>query len=323
MARMLQREIDAETAADIAKFERHARALPRRRPGRGRLPGVPPEQRHLRPAPGRPQPDGAHQGSLRRHHAPSSSTCWPTSPTTYSRGWGHITTRQNVQFHFVAARAGPRGHAPAGRGRAHHPRGLRRHRAQRDGLPPGRRLPVRGPRHQPVGRGRLPALPAPPVSPSACPASSRSTSRAAPPTAARPCSTTSAWSPSPAPLDDGTIEPGFRVFVAGGLGANPHPAQALEEFTRQGGPAAHHRGGAAGLRPLRQPRQQAAGPPQVGGRRAGHRRAARRIFKERQLLLASSQLAGRHPRRRRRSSATPRPAWPPASTPTPSVRAPR
>jgi sulfite reductase beta subunit-like hemoprotein len=33
------------------------------------------------------------------------------------------------------------------------------------------------------------------------------------------------------PLPDGSVEPGFRVFVAGGLGANPHPAQALEEFT--------------------------------------------------------------------------------------------
>src|SRR6266487_3882047 len=33
------------------------------------------------------------------------------------------------------------------------------------------------------------------------------------------------------PKPDGTLEPGFRVFVAGGLGANPHPAQALEEFT--------------------------------------------------------------------------------------------
>ena len=33
------------------------------------------------------------------------------------------------------------------------------------------------------------------------------------------------------PLPDGTTEAGFRVFVAGGLGANPHPAQALEEFT--------------------------------------------------------------------------------------------
>ena len=32
-------------------------------------------------------------------------------------------------------------------------------------------------------------------------------------------------------LPDGTTEPGFRVFLAGGLGANPFPAQALEEFT--------------------------------------------------------------------------------------------
>ena len=32
-------------------------------------------------------------------------------------------------------------------------------------------------------------------------------------------------------LDDGSVERGFRVFVAGGLGANPHPALALEEFT--------------------------------------------------------------------------------------------
>jgi len=33
------------------------------------------------------------------------------------------------------------------------------------------------------------------------------------------------------PLPDGTVEAGFRVFMAGGLGANPHPAVALEEFT--------------------------------------------------------------------------------------------
>jgi sulfite reductase beta subunit-like hemoprotein len=33
------------------------------------------------------------------------------------------------------------------------------------------------------------------------------------------------------PTSDGTVEPGFRVFVAGGLGANPHAARALEEFT--------------------------------------------------------------------------------------------
>ena len=33
------------------------------------------------------------------------------------------------------------------------------------------------------------------------------------------------------PNADGTVEAGFRVFVAGGLGTTPHPAQALEEFT--------------------------------------------------------------------------------------------
>ncbi|MDQ4133898.1 MAG: nitrite/sulfite reductase [Actinomycetota bacterium] len=33
------------------------------------------------------------------------------------------------------------------------------------------------------------------------------------------------------PRDDGSVEPGFRVFFAGGLGANPHAAQALEDFT--------------------------------------------------------------------------------------------
>jgi sulfite reductase beta subunit-like hemoprotein len=33
------------------------------------------------------------------------------------------------------------------------------------------------------------------------------------------------------PVADGSVEAGFRVFVAGGLGANPHPAQALEDFT--------------------------------------------------------------------------------------------
>ena len=33
------------------------------------------------------------------------------------------------------------------------------------------------------------------------------------------------------PRPDGSLEAGFRVFIAGGLGANPHPAVALEPFT--------------------------------------------------------------------------------------------
>ena len=31
--------------------------------------------------------------------------------------------------------------------------------------------------------------------------------------------------------EDGSIEPGFRIYIAGGLGATPHPALALEDFT--------------------------------------------------------------------------------------------
>jgi sulfite reductase beta subunit-like hemoprotein len=36
-------------------------------------------------------------------------------------------------------------------------------------------------------------------------------------------------------LEDGTVEQGFRVFIAGGLGATPHPAMALEDFTTREG----------------------------------------------------------------------------------------
>ena len=88
---------------------------------------------------------------------------------TYCRGWGHITTRQNIQFHFVELEQVPavlRDLASVG---------LTTREACGDtvrnvhGLPPRRRLPVRGPRHQPVGRGRLPALPPPPARPAPAP----------------------------------------------------------------------------------------------------------------------------------------------------------
>ena len=98
-------------------------------------------------------------------------------------------------------------------------------------MPSRRRVPVRGARHQPVGRGHVPALPAQSRSRSGSPGSSRSTSLAAPPTAVKRCSTMSASIAASRTLDDGTVEVGFRVYVAGGLGANPHPALALEPFT--------------------------------------------------------------------------------------------
>ena len=87
----------------------------------------------------------------------------------YSRGWGHLTTRQNVQFHFVqlervgAASARPR------RRRADQPRGVRRHGAQRRRLSPRRGLPVRGARHHAVGEGHDRAVPAQPDRAAAAP----------------------------------------------------------------------------------------------------------------------------------------------------------
>ena len=54
-----------------------------------------------------------------------------TSPTRTRRGWGHITTRQNIQFHFVELERIPDVLRDLAVGRPDHPRGLRRHRAQR------------------------------------------------------------------------------------------------------------------------------------------------------------------------------------------------
>ena len=304
-AAMADLAIDAGIAADIAKFERAARPLPRRRPRRGRLPRLPPEQRHLRPAPGRPQPDGAHQGARTASITPEQLDMHGRHrrrPTR--RGWGHLTTRQNMQFHFVRARAGARRHARPGVGRPHHPRGLRRHRPQRAGLPPRRRLPLRGARHHARGPRPRSSTSCATRSPSACPASSRSTSPAATPTAARRCSTTSASIAATRTLDDGTVEAGFRVFIAGGLGANPHPALALEEFTAR-----------EDLLPTIEAVLRVF--DQAGNRdnklRArlkwlvdtlGFDELQRRVLKVRHLLLGLVHVARRHPRRGREGAAT-------------------
>ena len=210
----------------------HRRRVPRRPGRRGRLPRLPPEPGHLRPAPGRPQPDAAGEDPRTGGSRPSSSRCSRYIAETYSRGWGHLTTRQNVQFHFVAARADARGPAPPRVGRAHLPRGVRRHRAQRHGLPPRRRVPVRGARHHARGprpptdfllRHPVRAAPAPQVQDQLL----RLRHRLRPGDVQRRRRDRDHAARSP----DGTVEPGFQVFIAGGLGANPHPAQALEEFT--------------------------------------------------------------------------------------------
>ena len=110
---------------------------------------------------------------------------------TYSRGWGHLTTRQNVQFHFVELEQTPeilRLLASVG---------LTSREACGDtvrnvmgchlaGACPQEKLDIT-PWAEATTAGCCATR-----TRSACPASSRSTSRAARPTAARRCSTTSA-----------------------------------------------------------------------------------------------------------------------------------
>ena len=246
-----------------------------RRARRGRLPGLPPEQRHLRPAPGRHTTRWCASRCPTARITPEQLDMLGHIADDLLPGLGPHHHPPERPVPLRRARAGPRGHA-----RLLASVGLTTREACGDtvrnvhGLPPRRRLPVRGASTSPVGRGRLPALPAPPASPSACPASSRSTSRAATPTAARRCSTTSAWSPPPARLDDGTDRAGLPGVHRRRPRRQPAPGAGPRGVHRQGRPAAHHRGGAAGVRADRQPRQQAAGPPEVGRRRAGLRRAA-------------------------------------------------
>ena len=63
-----------------------------------------------------------------------------------------------------------------------------------------------------------------------------------------------------APCEDGSVELGFRVFVAGGLGANPFPALALEDFTPREELLPTHRVGPAGVQPAPATATTSSGP---------------------------------------------------------------
>jgi sulfite reductase beta subunit-like hemoprotein len=149
---------------------------------------------------------------------------------TYSRGWGHITTRQNIQFHFVQLEQVPaalRDLASVG---------LTTREACGDTV-----RNVQG--CHLAGACPFEVLDVSPWAEAAFRHFVRN------PIAQRlprkfkinfsGCSTDCGQAmfndvgviAVARPRPDGTVEPGFRVFIAGGLGANPHPAQALEEFT--------------------------------------------------------------------------------------------
>ena len=149
---------------------------------------------------------------------------------TYSRGWGHITTRQNIQFHYVQLEKIPEVMRLLGTV------GMTSREACGDtvrniqachlaGACPHEQLDVTqwaeaAYQHfvrNPLGQ-RLPRKFKINFSGCATDCGQAMFNDVGVIAATRT-------------LEDGSVERGFRVFVAGGLGANPHPALALEEFT--------------------------------------------------------------------------------------------
>ena len=150
---------------------------------------------------------------------------------TYSRGWGHLTTRQNIQFHFVELDNIPEVLRVLGRV------GLTTREACGDtvrnvqgchlaGACPQELLDITSwaeaaYRHfvrNPLGQ-RLPRKFK--INFSGCETDCGQAMF-------NDAGVIAVQRTNP---DTGTTEVGFRVFVAGGLGANPHPALALEPFT--------------------------------------------------------------------------------------------
>jgi sulfite reductase (ferredoxin) len=226
---MLQREIDAGQAADIAKFEEQLQNY---------LAGDVPEDvfRVFRLNNGiYGQRQGGHNQMV-RVKAPYGSVTPEQLDTfayiadEYSRGWGHLTTRQNVQFHFVQLERVPellRDLASVG---------LTSREACGDTV-----RNVMG--CHLAGACPFEVLDISPWAEAAFQHFLRN------PLAQRlprkfkinfsGCATDCGQAMfndvgvigTSRTRDDGTVEAGFRVYVAGGLGANPHPALALEEFT--------------------------------------------------------------------------------------------
>lgn len=226
---MLEREIDPGAAADIAKFEEML----------GRyLDGDVPEDvfRVFRLNNGiYGQRQGGHNQMVRVKApygtvTPEQLDMFAHIAETYSRGWGHITTRQNVQFHFVQLEQVPdvlRDLASVG---------LTSREACGDTVRNVQGCHLAG------------ACPHEVLDISAWAEATHQHFLRNPLTQRLPrkfkfnfsgCATDCGQAmfndvgiiATSRTLDDGTVEAGFRVFIAGGLGANPHPALALEDFT--------------------------------------------------------------------------------------------
>lgn len=226
---MLQREIDPETRADIEKFEEQLERY---------LAGDLEEDafRVFRLNNGiYGQRQGGHHQMVRVKVPYGSITAeqldmFAHIADTYSRGWGHLTTRQNIQFHFVDLERIPsvlRDMASVGLTSREacgdtvrnvmgcHLAGACPYEAL--DISPWAEAAFQHFLHNPLSQ-RLPRKFK--INFSGC----ETDCGQAMFNDVGVIATTRTH-------DDGSRETGFRVFVAGGLGANPHPALALEEFT--------------------------------------------------------------------------------------------
>ena len=149
---------------------------------------------------------------------------------TYSRGWGHITTRQNVQFHYVQLEKVPEIMRLLGRV------GLTTREACGDtvrnvqachlaGACPYEKLDV-----TPWAEATFRHFVRNPIS-QRLPRKFKINFSGCDTDCGQAMFNDAGVVATTRTREDGTVEAGFKVFVAGGLGANPHPARALEEFT--------------------------------------------------------------------------------------------
>jgi sulfite reductase (ferredoxin) len=226
---VLQREIDPEMRADVEKFEEQLARY---------LSGDLAEDafRVFRLNNGvYGQRQGGHNQMLRikvpyGSITPEQLDMFAHLSETYSRGWGHLTTRQNVQFHFVQleqvpaamwdmASVGLTGREACGDTVRNvmgcHLAGACPYEAL--DISPWAEAAFQHFLHNPLSQ-RLPRKFK--INFSGCETD-----------CGQAMFNDVGVIATTRTLDDGSREAGFRVFVAGGLGANPHPALALEDFT--------------------------------------------------------------------------------------------
>lgn len=226
---MLQREIDPEALDDIEKFETQLARY---------LSGDLEEDafRVFRLNNGiYGQRQGGHNQMVRvkvpyGSISPEQLDMFAHLSETYSRGWGHLTTRQNIQFHFVDLEQVPalmRDMATVGLTSREacgdtvrnvmgcHLAGACPHEAL--DISPWAEAAHQHFLHNPLSQ-RLPRKFK--INFSGCETD-----------CGQAMFNDVGVIATTRTLSDGRRQAGFRVFIAGGLGANPHPALALEEFT--------------------------------------------------------------------------------------------